>query len=116
MLKYLPIKGIAMNFNFLAEVLFRDNLVLIYLIYVAALSVIAFILYGIDKGQAKSGGYRISEKTLIVVALIGGAIGAIFGRKVFRHKTRREHWYFAFFNILGLIICMAVFAVLRFLI
>ena len=105
-----------MFFNLLDGVITQDLIISIFLIYVGVVSVLAFLLYGIDKFKAKNHGYRIPEKVLITIALIGGAIGAIFGRSVFRHKTRSEHWYFAFFNILGLIICIAVFAFLRFFI
>ena len=50
-------------------------------------SVPAFALYGIDKRQARSGGWRIPENLLHGVALIGGVAGAWTGRLVFRHKT-----------------------------
>ncbi len=47
-----------------------------------------FLLYGIDKWKAKTGKWRISEKTLILCAVLFGAVGAYFGMKKFRHKTR----------------------------
>ena len=47
-----------------------------------------FLLYGIDKWKAKSGKWRIPEKTLILCAVLFGAVGAYFGMKKFRHKTR----------------------------
>ena len=52
-------------------------------------SVPAFALYGIDKGQAGTGGWRIPENLLHGVALIGGVAGAWAGRFAFRHKTRK---------------------------
>jgi uncharacterized membrane protein YsdA (DUF1294 family) len=52
-------------------------------------SVPAFALYGIDKRQARSGGWRIPEVLLHGVALIGGVVGAWAGRLVFRHKTQK---------------------------
>ena len=52
-------------------------------------SVPGFALYGIDKRQARSGGWRIPENLLHGVALIGGVAGAWAGRLVFRHKTRK---------------------------
>lgn len=47
---------------------------------------------GIDKEKAKRGSWRIPEKTLFLLAIIGGSIGSIIGMQVFRHKTK--HWYF----------------------
>jgi uncharacterized membrane protein YsdA (DUF1294 family) len=52
-------------------------------------SVPAFVLYGVDKRQARSGGWRIPENLLHGVALVGGVIGAWAGRFAFRHKTRK---------------------------
>jgi len=43
---------------------------------------------GIDKKKARNGEYRISERTLWTVAVIGGGTGAYLGMKQFRHKTK----------------------------
>ena len=51
-------------------------------------NVIAFILYGLDKKYAREGRWRIPEKTLLGIALIGGAAGAWIGMQTFRHKTK----------------------------
>ena len=67
---------------------------LLLLLYLVAINVVAFLLYGIDKWKAKRDAYRISEKTLLTVAVIGGSVGAICGMRYFRHKTR--HWYFRY--------------------
>lgn len=48
----------------------------------------------LDKRKAINRVYRISEKKLFFVALIGGSIGSILGMHLFRHKTK--HWYFVF--------------------
>ncbi len=57
------------------------------LIYIAAVNVIAFFLFGIDKWKARRAKWRISESTLLGVAVIGGSIGAWMGMKVWHHKT-----------------------------
>lgn len=57
-------------------------------------NLVTFLLMGIDKKRAKKKQYRISEKTLLVSALLFGALGATIGMYVFRHKTK--HWYFKF--------------------
>lgn len=57
------------------------------LLYIAAVNVIAFFLFGIDKWKARRAKWRISESTLLGVAVIGGSIGAWIGMKVWHHKT-----------------------------
>ncbi|MDF2613457.1 MAG: hypothetical protein K0S71_1243 [Clostridia bacterium] len=47
---------------------------------------------GEDKKRAVKRQYRLSEKTLFLIALLGGGLGSILGMYVFRHKTK--HWYF----------------------
>ena len=60
--------------------------------YLAAVNVVTFTVYGIDKRKARRGAWRIPEKTLFLLPLLGGSVGALLGMKVFRHKTK--HWYF----------------------
>jgi uncharacterized membrane protein YsdA (DUF1294 family) len=48
------------------------------------------MLFGIDKLRAEAGTWRIAESTLLGFALFGGTVGAFLGRRVFRHKTRKE--------------------------
>ena len=57
-------------------------------LYSLCVNVIAFILYGLDKKYAREGRWRIPEKTLLGIALIGGAAGAWIGMQTFRHKTK----------------------------
>ena len=63
-------------------------------IYLLPVNFLSFILYGIDKKRARKREWRISEKTLIGIAVIGGCVGAILGMHIFHHKTR--HWYFRY--------------------
>ena len=56
----------------------------------------------IDKNKAKKGKYRISEKTIFIVAIILGAIGVYCGMYVFRHKTK--HYLFT----IGIPVCIAL--------
>ena len=51
-------------------------------------NVLAFALYGIDKLKAKKGAWRIPESTLLLVAFLGGSLGALLGMELFRHKTK----------------------------
>jgi uncharacterized membrane protein YsdA (DUF1294 family) len=59
------------------------------LAWIIGWSLPGFALYGIDKGQSRSSGWRIPEALLHGVALVGGVVGAWAGRLVFRHKTRK---------------------------
>ena len=76
-------------------------------IFVAVMSVLAFILYGLDKAKAKARKWRIKEAVLLGFGFFGGAPGAIFGMLFFRHKTK--HWYFWIVNILGMCAISVVF-------
>lgn len=57
-------------------------------------NVIGFIIMGVDKSRAIHKQWRVPEKTLFLVALIGGGVGSTFGMHMFRHKTK--HWYFRY--------------------
>ena len=59
----------------------------IVLIYLAVINVVTFFMYGIDKWKAKRSKWRIPEATLLLMAVIGGSIGAWLGMKVWHHKT-----------------------------
>lgn len=51
---------------------------------------VAFIVYGIDKYRARNGKWRIPEATLLMLAVVGGSVGAWLGMKVWHHKTRHR--------------------------
>lgn len=55
--------------------------------YLVVINVVTFFMYGIDKWKAKKSKWRISEATLLGMAVIGGSIGAWLGMKVWHHKT-----------------------------
>ncbi len=63
-----------------------------YFAWPVAASVVAFVCYAVDKGMAKVNTVRIPEAALHLLALIGGAVGALLGMLVFRHKSNfRAH-------------------------
>ena len=64
------------------------------MIYLLIVNVIGFLLFGIDKYKAIHQTYRISEKTLFMIALIGGAYGAYVAMYLFHHKTRKTMFKF----------------------
>lgn len=81
------------------------NMEQVAIIYLLAINVTAFVAYGIDKWKAKHNKWRISEMTLILLAFIGGALGALLGMKAFRHKT--QHWKFRILVPIALMLWIA---------
>ncbi|WP_242526219.1 DUF1294 domain-containing protein [Novosphingobium sp. KA1] len=69
-----------------------------------------FAVYGYDKVQSRrvgvSGGRRVSERHLLTLAAIGGSPGALLGRRMFRHKTRKQ----PFVNYLMAIVALQAIA------
>ena len=62
----------------------------IILYYLLAVNIATFLLYGIDKYKAKKNKWRISEATLLMMAVIGGSIGAWAGMRLWHHKTMHK--------------------------
>lgn len=62
------------------------------IIYFILINVVTFAVYGIDKKKARKGLWRIPEATLLLLAVIGGALGAWIGMRFWHHKTL--HWKF----------------------
>jgi uncharacterized membrane protein YsdA (DUF1294 family) len=59
---------------------------------IALMSLVLFGLMGVDKRRARKGRWRVRERTLFYLALLGGASGGVVGMFLFHHKTR--HWTF----------------------
>lgn len=57
--------------------------------YLLMINTAAFLVFGWDKLKAKRDGWRVPEKTLLALAVIGGSVGALIGMRVFRHKTKK---------------------------
>lgn len=96
---------------------FFSNAFFYYSLFVfPALSVLSFLLYGIDKWKAKRGTWRIPEATLIQVDMLGGWVGGLIAQRTFRHKTykksyRRKFWLF---GVVGNIVVWCIIAYLSF--
>ncbi|BCP58208.1 DUF1294 domain-containing protein [Streptococcus suis] len=58
-------------------------------------NLVVFLVYGLDKGKARKGSYRISEKTLLLMTYVGGGLGAWAGGTHFRHKTQKKYFQLA---------------------
>jgi len=63
-----------------------------FILYIIIINIISFYTMWLDKRKAVKRQWRIPEKTLFILALLGGSIGAVLGMRAFRHKTK--HWYF----------------------
>ena len=70
-------------------------------LWVAALSIAAFGVYGYDKGQAQRGGGRVPEVVLWLLAALGGSPGAFIAMRVFHHKTSKTSFQIVFWVIVA---------------
>ena len=68
-------------------------------LWLLAVNLAAFAAFGVDKRSARAGGRRVAEATLLRLALLGGTPGAYAGRRVFRHKTRKQPFSGRLFHI-----------------
>ena len=59
-------------------------------IYLLAINVATFVTYGIDKWKAKKAKWRIREASLLLLAVLGGSVGAWLGMRVWHHKTQHK--------------------------
>ena len=83
------------------------------LYYLIVINVVTFLVYGIDKVKAKRGYWRISEVTLLMLAVIGGSIGALLGMKVWHHKTMHKKFKYGLPLILLAQIALLVYLAQR---
>ncbi len=60
------------------------------------MSIVLFVLMGVDKAKAIRGTWRISEKVLFLCALSGGAPGGLIGMVSFHHKTKHRYFVIGF--------------------
>jgi uncharacterized membrane protein YsdA (DUF1294 family) len=63
--------------------------------YYVVLNVLAFVLFARDKAQARAGGWRIPERTLLTVVGLGGFAGSFLAMRWLRHKTRHTRFWVA---------------------
>ena len=77
--------------------------------YLLAVNTTSFLLYGIDKYKAKNGRWRISEATLLMMAVIGGSIGAWVGMRLWHHKTMHKKFKYGIPIIIILQVALAVY-------
>ena len=88
------------------------NVHLIIIYYLFTINAVSFFVYGIDKLKASKGWWRIPESTLLLLALVGGSVGAWLGMKAWHHKTMHKKFRYG----LPLILLLQLSAVLYFLV
>lgn len=74
-----------MDFETFLEIFPLKNVI----IYLVVINIVGFLAMFIDKEKAKRGAWRIPEKTLFLLTILGGGIGTITGMYLFRHKTKK---------------------------
>lgn len=82
----------------------------LFVYYLLLVNTITFIVYGVDKLKAKKGLWRIPEATLLMMAAIGGSMGAWAGMTIWRHKTR----HLTFQIGVPLILCLQIILLICF--
>ena len=81
------------------------------IIFIIAINALTFLAFWHDKRAAKWGNWRVPEKTLLMLALVGGSPAAIIASKILRHKTRKQPFKaLLYFFILLQIVGLAVYA------
>ncbi|MGL5331016.1 MAG: DUF1294 domain-containing protein [Peptostreptococcaceae bacterium] len=61
---------------------------IVILSYILLINIIGFLLIYLDKNRAIKKQWRISESTLLSIAIAGGSVGSLLGMQFFRHKTK----------------------------
>ena len=85
-----------------------NTLISLLAYYLIAINVITFFVYGIDKYKAKHNKWRISEASLLLLAVIGGSVGAWAGMKTWHHKTMHKKFKYGVPAILLLQIALVM--------
>ena len=88
-----------------------DNIIIV-VCYLILVNLIAFIMYGVDKKKAIKKKWRIPEHDLILIAVLGGSIGALLGMKAFRHKTKHSKFFIGVPVILAVHIILSILIVI----
>lgn len=75
-------------------------------LWLIVINVVAFVIYSYDKAIAASSWTRVPERVLLLLALIGGTIGALIGMLLFRHKTSKASFRLKFLLVVLLQIAL----------
>lgn len=84
----------------------------VVLIYLVAINIVTFFMYGIDKWKAKNSKWRIRETALLGLAVLGGSIGAWLGMKVWHHKTLHKKFKYGVPTIIIVQLALIVYFII----
>lgn len=87
---------------------------IILTIYLIAINIATFFVYGIDKWKSRHSKWRIPESTLLTLAVLGGSIGAFIGMRTWHHKTMHNKFKYGVPLIINLQVVLAVYIYIRF--
>ena len=85
----------------------------IVIYYLIGINILTFLVYGIDKWKARKGKWRISEATLLLLAAVGGSVGAWAGMSVWHHKTLHKKFRYGVPLILIIHVALIIFLLYR---
>lgn len=80
-----------------------------FIYYLTVINLVTFFVYGMDKMKAKKKRWRITESTLLTLAVAGGSIGAWVGMSFWNHKTRHKKFKYGIPLILMLQFALLVY-------
>lgn len=81
----------------------------IWIIYLLIINAAGMLFMLADKKKAQKGAWRIPEKVLLSVAVVGGSLGCILGMQLFRHKTRHPRFSVGLPLILSVqVVCIVI--------
>lgn len=83
------------------------------IIYLVAINLFGLLIMFIDKRKAIKGSWRIPEKTLFIIALIGGSLGTTAGMYLFRHKTKKLKFTVGFIVIIIIQIILIMYILFK---
>lgn len=86
----------------------------IVIFYLLAVNLLTFIIYGIDKYKARHNHWRVREASLLLLAALGGSIGALLAMKVFHHKTQHRKFRYGVPAVLIIQLAIAAFCYYRY--
>ncbi len=82
------------------------------LAYLVMANLVSFAMFGLDKQRARAGQRRISERGLLLSAVVSGSVGAWVGMSVFRHKTAKRSFQVKMVAVTAVDVAIVVVALL----
>lgn len=81
--------------------------------YLLIVNAAAFLVMTVDKLLSKKNAWRVPERTLMLLAAIGGSIGVLIAMYTVRHKTRHVKFFLGVPAILAAQICLVLYLLMR---